>query len=201
MTTERRAAIDIGTVTARLLVADVTDGSVEEVVRRQTITHLGEGWTGTGELSEAGIARVAAAVGPFAEEARSLGASRIITVATSAARDARNQDAFTAALGAVGVRPAIISGLREGYLTFLGVTYSFCEDRVLVVDVGGGSTELILGRSCAGPEGTGVEVEAVRSLDIGSRRISELFLRSDPPTARELDEAASASRGRRRTPG
>lgn len=190
MTTERRAAIDIGTVTCRLLVADVTDGAVTELVRRQAITHLGSGWAGTGELSAEGIGRVATAVGAFAEEAAALGAARTIAVATSAARDARNKAAFLDALEAAGARPHIISGEREGYLTFLGVTYSFCDERVLVVDVGGGSTELILGRSCVGADGEQIEVESVRSLDIGSRRVTELFLHSDPPTARELDEAA-----------
>jgi len=187
---ERRAAIDIGTVTCRLLVADVADGAVDEVIRRQVITHLGAGWTESGELSAEGIARVADAVGSFVREATTLGVTRTVVVATSAARDARNKDAFLDALEAAGARPHIISGEREGYLTFLGVTYSFCEERVLVVDVGGGSTELILGRSCTGEDGDQIEVESVRSLDIGSRRVTELFLRSDPPTARELDEAA-----------
>lgn len=190
MSTERRAAIDIGTVTCRLLVADVTDGVVDEVVRRQAITHLGAGWADTGELSVEGIARMATAVGAFAEEAAMLGVSKTVAVATSAARDARNQDAFLTSLEAPGVRPHIISGEREGYLTFLGVTYSFCDERVLVVDVGGGSTELILGGSCVGADGKQVDIESVRSLDVGSRRVTELFLRSDPPTARELDEAA-----------
>lgn len=191
MSTERRAAIDIGTVTARLLVADVTDGVVDEVVRRQAITHLGKGWTGSGELSAEGISRVATAVGAFAEEAAALGVARTVAVATSAARDARNRDVFLDALEAAGARPQVISGEREGYLTFLGVTYSFCDERVLVVDIGGGSTELILGRSCVGPERRQAEIEFVRSLDVGSRRVTELFLHSDPPTARELDEAAS----------
>lgn len=188
--TERRAVIDIGTVTARMLVADVTGGSIAEVVRRQAITHLGEGWTTTGELSEAGIARVADAVCAFADEARGLGADRTIAVATSAARDATNGDAFIEAVERAGVRPEIISGEREGYLTFLGVTYGFPGDRILVADVGGGSTELVVGSARPSADGCPVSIEIARSVDVGSRRVTELFLRSDPPTAREIDEAA-----------
>lgn len=188
--TERRAVIDIGTVTARLLVADVTGGAITEVVRRQAITHLGEGWTATGELSAAGIARVADAVHGFAEEARTLGADRTLAVATSAARDATNGAVFLDALEAAGVRPEIITGEQEGYLTFLGVAYGFPGDRILMADVGGGSTELVVGSARPTAGGCPVSIEIARSVDIGSRRVTELFLRSDPPTAREIDEAA-----------
>lgn len=188
--TERRAVIDIGTVTARMLVADVTDGMIAEVVRRQTITHLGEGWSETRELLQAGIGRVAAAVRSFTAEAHELGAERMLAVATSAARDATNRDEFLDAVEAAGVRPEVISGEREGYLTFLGVTYGFSDERILVVDVGGGSTELVLGSSRPGADGREIALDLVRSVDVGSRRVTELFLHSDPPTAREVDEAA-----------
>lgn len=188
--TERRAVIDIGTVTARLLVADVTAGAITEVVRRQAITHLGEGWTATGELSRAGITRVADAVRSFVDEARALGADRVSAVATSAARDASNGAAFLDALEAAGVRPEIISGEREGYLTFLGVAYGFAGKRILMADVGGGSTELVVGSAQESADGPRVNIEIARSVDIGSRRVTELFLHSDPPTAREIDEAA-----------
>lgn len=191
MGTERRAAIDIGTVTARLLVADVTDGVVSEVVRRQAITHLGEGWAGTGVLSGGGIARVATAVKAFAGEARDLGVERMVAVATSAARDASNADELIAALEATGVRPEIISGEREGSLTFLGATYGLRDQRVLVVDVGGGSTELVLGSAPADGASGEASMDFVRSVDVGSRRVTELFLHSDPPTRQELDEAAA----------
>ena len=191
MATERRAAIDIGTVTARLLVADVTDGVVDEVVRRSAITHLGEGWTGTGVLSAHGIARVADAVGSFAEEARALGVQRTVAVATSAARDASNSHELLGALEAVGVRPEIISGDREGFLAFLGATYGFCDERVLVVDVGGGSTELVLGSACGDGGMHTVDIEMARSINVGSRRVTELFLASDPPSDAELDRAAA----------
>lgn len=190
MASERRAAIDIGTVTARLLVADVEDGHVTEVVRRQAITHLGAGWTETGRLSDAGMQRVAEAVRGFVAEARELGAERLVGVATSASRDASNGEEFLGILEAAGCRPEIITGEREGYLTFLGATYGACDERLLVVDIGGGSTELVLGTSCVLDDGRYVDIDQARSIDIGSRRVTELYLKSDPPTAREIDEAA-----------
>jgi len=187
--TMRVAAVDIGTVTARLLVADVDDGRVSEVVRRSVITHLGEGWTKTGRLSPAGMARVEKVVAEFVAEARGLGATRFTGVATSATRDAENSAEFLERLDALGLRPDVIPGDREAYLSFLGATYGMTGDGLLVVDVGGGSTELVLGRVRA-EGGFGAEIETARSIDVGSRRITELFLRSDPPTGREVDEAA-----------
>jgi exopolyphosphatase/guanosine-5'-triphosphate,3'-diphosphate pyrophosphatase len=190
MGTERRAAIDIGTVTTRLLVAEVADGNVTELVRRSVITHLGEGWTETGVLSEEGMARVERAVGSFADEIRELDVARVIAVATSASRDAANGAEFLDRLEAAGIRPEIISGEREARLTFAGATYGGCADGTLVVDIGGGSTELILGSACAPDEGGGVRIEMARSIDVGARRVTELFLVSDPPSAREVDLAA-----------
>jgi exopolyphosphatase/guanosine-5'-triphosphate,3'-diphosphate pyrophosphatase len=190
MATVRRAAIDIGTVTTRLLVADVTAEGVSEVVRRSVITHLGEGWTETGVLSEAGMARVERAVASFVGKIDTLGVSRVAAVATSASRDAANGQAFLDRVEAAGVRPEIISGEREAQLTFIGATYGGCGDNVLVVDIGGGSTELIVGTGCTKAETHTVEIETARSIDIGARRVTEHFLRSDPPTARELDRAA-----------
>ncbi|MBN1192915.1 MAG: Ppx/GppA family phosphatase [Coriobacteriia bacterium] len=190
MSMERVAVIDIGTVTARLMVAEVADGAIGEVVRRSVITHLGEGWTGSGVLAEPGMARVAEAVRSFVAEADSLGVSRTVAVATSAARDAVNGEVFVRRIESAGVRPEIISGEREGYLTFLGATYDRRDERILMVDVGGGSTELVLGSGYADESGRRVEIELSRSIDVGSRRVTELFLHSDPPTARDLDEAA-----------
>lgn len=188
---ERRAAIDIGTVTARLLVADVDEDSrVTEVIRRSVITHLGEGWTETNRLSESGMRRAADAVVGFVSEARQLGAERVIAVATSASRDAENSAALLDTLDEAGVRPEIISGEREGYLTFLGATYGFSDERLLVVDVGGGSTELVLGTSRTLDDGRYVEIDMSRSIDIGSRRVTELFLKSDPPTRAEVEAAS-----------
>jgi exopolyphosphatase/guanosine-5'-triphosphate,3'-diphosphate pyrophosphatase len=191
MGAERRAAIDIGTVTARLLVADVVDGEVHEVVRRSRITHLGEGWSSTGVLSAEGMARVADAVAGFVAEARELGAARIVAVATSASRDARNSDEFLERLEAAGIRPQIISGSREGYLTFLGATYGIRDERVMVVDVGGGSTEIVLGTTSVADGRRHASIEAVRSVDVGSRRITEMFLESDPPARDEVERASA----------
>ena len=191
MSAERRAAIDIGTVTVRLLVADVVDGEVREVVRRSRITHLGEGWSSTGMLSDQGMARVTDAVAGFVSEARESRADRIVAVATSASRDASNNEEFLDRLEGAGVRPQIISGSREGYLTFLGATYGIRDERVMVVDVGGGSTEIVLGTTAVVDGRRQVDIEAVRSVDVGSRRITEMFLESDPPTRAEIDRASA----------
>jgi exopolyphosphatase/guanosine-5'-triphosphate,3'-diphosphate pyrophosphatase len=187
---ERVAAIDIGTVTTRLLVADVDDGVVTELARRSIITQLGEGWATTGVLSDDGMARVCWAVAGFMAEAKVLGATRHVAVATSASRDAANGEEFLERLAEVGLRPEIIAGDREAFLSFSGATYAFEGDGILVVDVGGGSTELVLGRSAREDGRREVEIHAARSVDVGSRRITELFLASDPPSACEIDEAA-----------
>ncbi|MBN2821589.1 MAG: Ppx/GppA family phosphatase [Coriobacteriia bacterium] len=186
---ERLAAIDIGTVTTRLLVADVEDGAITEVVRRHAITHLGEGWTGTGVLSSAAIERVAETIGAFHREALELGAARVVAYATSAARDAGNGEVFLDACAARGIRPQIIAGEREAALSFAGATYGMSGQNVLVTDVGGGSTELVLGSTGDAELDGGVSL--ARSVDVGSRRVTELFLQSDPPARREV-LAASA---------
>jgi exopolyphosphatase/guanosine-5'-triphosphate,3'-diphosphate pyrophosphatase len=182
----RLAAVDIGTVTTRLMVADVSASGVEEITRSSRITHLGEGWTSTGRLSELAMDRVVACVAAFAEDARALGASEIVAVAPSAARDAENGAALLKRLESTGVRPKIISGSREAYLTFLGATFELGGEDTLVVDVGGGSTELVLGSR---DEGGRTTIESSRSVDVGSRRVTERFLHSDPPTRVELDAA------------
>ncbi len=170
------------------MVADVDGDRVTEVVRRSLITHLGEGWTRTGRLSAEGIERVGAAVAGFVEEARSLGVQDIRCVATSAARDAGNAEEFRARIGQTGVLPEVISGDREARLTFLGATRGLRDRRVLVVDIGGGSTELVVGEAArGGARDTGIEV--ARSIDVGARRVTELFLHDDPPTRRQLDDA------------
>jgi exopolyphosphatase/guanosine-5'-triphosphate,3'-diphosphate pyrophosphatase len=135
------------------------------------------------------MVRVEQAVASFVDEMRTLGAARVTAVATSASRDAANGDAFLDRLEAAGVRPEIITGEREAQLTFVGATHGECADGTLVVDIGGGSTELILGAACDDePERT--LIAAARSIDVGARRVTERFLTSDPPTARELDHAA-----------
>jgi exopolyphosphatase/guanosine-5'-triphosphate,3'-diphosphate pyrophosphatase len=174
-----------------MLVADVGDGAVREVARRSVITHLGEGWTSTGALSEAAMSRVERTVAGFLAEARELGAAEVTAVATSAARDASNAGDFLARLEEAGVSAEVISGEREAYLSFLGATWGMEGEGLLVADVGGGSTELVLGSVTEGENGPSVQVETARSVDVGSRRVTELYLRSDPPKARELEEATA----------
>lgn len=193
ITTRRVAAIDIGTVTTRLLIADTDGTDVVEVSRRTIVTHLGEGLHATGALSEAGIERVAEAVRGFAKEVERTGADAVVAVATSAARDASNGRAFIEAVAAAGVTPRIIPGPVEARLSFSGAAWGLSCDGILVADLGGGSTELILGSAAASRAGDepGCRIEMARSLDVGSRRVLDMFLHSDPPTQAELDEASA----------
>jgi exopolyphosphatase/guanosine-5'-triphosphate,3'-diphosphate pyrophosphatase len=187
----RVAAIDIGTVTTRLLVADTDGSDVREVVRRIAVTHLGEGLHATGALSAAGIARVASAVAGFASEIAGLDVDDVVAVATSAARDATNGREFLDAVAAAGVRPRIIPGSVEARLSFAGATCGIDGEGVLIADLGGGSTELVLGSASTGEGGREVRIRAARSLDVGSRRVLDMFLASDPPRPEELGAAAA----------
>ncbi len=180
----RVAAIDLGTNSTRLLVADIADGRLTEVVRRLVITRLGDGVDERPVLRPTAIARVRNVLVEYRREAEALGAERVLATATSAVRDAENGEAF---LGEVewsyGFATRLLSGDEEADLTLRGVTSDRAlEPRTLVVDVGGGSTELVLG----GPEG----VTFSTSLQLGCVRMQERFLASDPPTARELDSLA-----------
>ena len=192
--TIRRAAIDIGTVTTRLLVADTDGTSVCEVLRLTEVTQLGRGLHATGCLSEDGIARVAATVGSFVREAARLGAQETVAVATSAARDAANGSDLLESLEKVGVRPRIISGDIEARLSFTGATYGIDAADMLVADLGGGSTELVVGSAGSRDGGRFVEIAAAESVDVGSRRVLDKFLASDPPTPAELEAARSWAR-------
>lgn len=187
----RRAAIDIGTVTTRLLVADTDGRRVDEVLRRCVVTHLGEGLHASGMLAEAAIVRVADAVASFMLDIAETRADSVVAVATSAARDAGNGRAFLDTLGALGVRPRIISGSTEARLSFAGATYAIDDDDVLVADLGGGSTELVFGSAHDMEDGRQVDIDASRSLDVGSRRVLDMFLHSDPPTRAELIAASA----------
>lgn len=191
----RIAVIDIGTVTTRLLIADATaepaqEGSkssahktshtvIGELYRGMTITHLGQDITKTGALSEAGIERVATAIAGFNEKIKEFSAEKVICIATSASRDASNGYKLTEALAQEGITPHIIAGESEAALSFRGAMYGEAGEHIMVADVGGGSTELILGS----PDGT---IECSQSLNIGSRRLTEMFIKSDPPTLDEL---------------
>ncbi len=189
--TRRLAAIDIGTVTCRLLVADVGEGGIAELARRTDITHLGEGLAASGTLSEAAMSRVSDAVSGYVDLCRELAVERIEAVATSAARDASNSDRLLAMLARYEVTPRILAGSREAYLSFLGATSHIDAGVVLIDDIGGGSTELVLGSAHGAITQRVVDIESARSLDVGSRRITEMFLHSDPPTRSELAAARS----------
>jgi exopolyphosphatase/guanosine-5'-triphosphate,3'-diphosphate pyrophosphatase len=187
----RRAAIDIGTVTTRLLIADVHDGRVNEVLRRTVVTHLGEGLHATGALSPAAIGRVRDTIEGFVKDIAGSGVQETFTAATSAARDAVNGRELMGALQAAGVQPKIIAGDTEARLSFLGATSEMEGAGVLVADLGGGSTELVLGSVDRAGGVRRVEVVAARSIDVGSRRVLDMFLHSDPPRAEELAAAAA----------
>lgn len=185
----RLAAIDVGTVTTRLLVADVTADAVTEIARRTRITHLGEGLDASGLLLPDAVQRVTAAATGFVAEAQSLGAESVVTLATSAARDAENGDTLIAALTDAGAPPRVIEGAEEARLSYLGATFGMEGEGILVCDPGGGSTELSLGSA----EGEGsrrrVDMTASRSVDVGARRMTERFLHSDPPRPAEIEAA------------
>jgi exopolyphosphatase / guanosine-5'-triphosphate,3'-diphosphate pyrophosphatase len=181
----RVAAVDLGTNSTRLLVADVENGSLEEVSRRLTITRLGEGVDERRRLLPVPIARVRNCLADYRRELETLGADRTLCIATSAVRDAENGEAF---LGEVewsyGFTTRLLTGEEEAALMIRGVTAGRpALDGVLVVDIGGGSTELVLA--------SGGDIAFATSLDVGCVRITERFLRSDPPSRPELAAAGA----------
>ena len=183
----RYAAIDIGTVTCRMLVADVDASGLHELDREYVITNLGEGVNASGVLKPQAMERVAQAVDGFQcvlARFRTAEHPSIETVAmaTSAARDARNAEEFAVLLAAHGETLAVIPGQREAALSFRGASSDFAGEGLLVVDVGGGSAEVVAGRAGADPFMS-------HSFDIGCRRMTERFFSADPPTDRELAQA------------
>lgn len=189
--TRRLAAIDIGTVTTRLLVADVGPDGISELARSTDITHLGQGLGATGALSDDAMARVSQVIAGYADTMRELGVAKAHAVATSASRDATNSSHFVSLLGEHGICPEVIAGAREARLTFLGATSHIGSGRVLVNDIGGGSTELVLGSATGPVLNRTIDIEHSRSIDVGSRRMTELYLHSDPPTPAQLAAARS----------
>ena len=178
----RVAAIDCGTNSIRLLVADVdTDaGTLVDLDRRMEIVRLGHGVDATGRLSDEALARTFAACDRYAEVLRDLGAERTRFVATSASRDAENREEFVrGVLARIGVEPEVVSGDEEARLSFAGATRGLtgAEPPYLVVDIGGGSTEFVVGTD---------EPLAARSVDIGCVRLTERHLHSDPPSRAEV---------------
>jgi exopolyphosphatase / guanosine-5'-triphosphate,3'-diphosphate pyrophosphatase len=175
----RVGVVDLGTNSTRLLAADVDGDRVEEVERRTTITRLGEGVDERRKLLPLPIARVRNVLSGYRRELERLGAERVLTIATSAVRDAENGEAFLGEIEwSYGFATRLLTGDEEASLTLRGVaTGQRVGAGTLVLDVGGGSTELI--------------TTAERtSLDVGSVRLTERRLQSDPPTRDELEAAA-----------
>jgi exopolyphosphatase/guanosine-5'-triphosphate,3'-diphosphate pyrophosphatase len=188
----RLAAVDIGTNSVRLLVADVDgtsprDAKIMPLDRRMRITRLGQGVDGSRALAPEAIARTTAVLREYRDALAEYGVTRVRATATSAARDATNRDEFfTAAHDALGVTPELLSGEEEAALSFLGATADLdAPAPYLVVDIGGGSTEFVLG--------TDAPVGLV-SLDMGCVRITEQFIHSDPPAPEELSNAVAVVR-------
>lgn len=181
MPPQRRAVIDIGTNSIKLLVGEVTDGVVVPVEERSEQTRLGAGFYETHRLQPVPVARTASAVAKFAAMARDLDAASVRVIATSAARDARNADELLGAVRrASGLRVEIISGEQEAEWVFEGVTTDprLHGKPLLILDIGGGSTEFILGDHD--------RLSFRESFPIGSVRLLELLRPRDPPSMTDL---------------
>jgi exopolyphosphatase/guanosine-5'-triphosphate,3'-diphosphate pyrophosphatase len=179
----RVGAVDCGTNSIRLLVADL-DGEVKtDVHREMRIVRLGQGVDRTGALAAEALERTRRALVDYAATCHELGVDRVRMTATSATRDASNRDLFrTRVLEVLGVEPEVISGEEEAALSFDGATRGLdpADGPFLVMDIGGGSTELVLGTT---------SVEAACSVDVGSVRLTERHLESDPPDAAQVAAA------------
>jgi exopolyphosphatase/guanosine-5'-triphosphate,3'-diphosphate pyrophosphatase len=177
----RLAALDVGTNSTRLLVADVTDGVITtEHAREMVITRLGQGVDRTGRFDPAALRRTLDVLAAYADTCRRLGVERRRLVATSATRDAADRQAFLDGVrDLLGVEAEVLTGQAEAAAAYRGATSDLLGDQpTLVVDIGGGSTELILG--------SGPDAEASVSLDIGCVRLFERHLHSDPPAGTEV---------------
>lgn len=183
------AAIDLGTVSSRLVLAQVEAGAIVESFKHTEITDLGEGVDATGRFCEAAVERVLDACRMFVDEARAFGAACVCTTCTSAARDASNAALLLDGLRDLGLEPQVIPGEVEARLTFFGVAHDFAGERIIVADSGGGSTELATG--VYAPERGVFALEGTRSLDIGCRRVTERFFSALPPADGELAVAAA----------
>ena len=203
------AAIDIGTVTARLALAQVEDGRVIRMAKYTEIVNLGEGVDTTKRLLPEAIHRCVGCVSSYVDHARKEGAEAVVCTLTSAARDAENAPDLGMGLASLGLEPMIIPGEIEGALTFLGVSQDFDNHRILVADSGGGSTELVVGTLVSHPAAQGagqqlggqqlggqqlggqqLDINFVESVDLGCRRLTERFnLSSDHPSAEDIDGA------------
>ena len=203
------AAIDIGTVTARLALAQVEDGRVIRMAKYTEIVNLGEGVDKTKRLLPEAIHRCVGCVSSYVDHARKEGTEAVVCTLTSAARDAENAPDLGMGLASLGLEPMIIPGEIEGALTFLGVSHDFENHRILVADSGGGSTELVVGTLAGQPAAQGagqqlggqqlegqqfggqqLDINFVESVDLGCRRLTERFnLSSDHPSAEDIEGA------------
>ena len=181
------AVVDVGTNSTRLLVAEVGNGRIVcELERRTNVTRLGEGVDRTGRLSNEAIARVLATCASYREAIDAHGAEQVVAVLTSAVRDAENGGELERVLRErFGFEAMTISGEREARLTYLGATAARPHpEPLMVLDIGGGSTELVVGAD--------ERVEFFVSTQIGSVRFTERFLHTDPPTQAELAACRAA---------
>ncbi|HIT45425.1 MAG TPA: Ppx/GppA family phosphatase [Candidatus Aphodovivens excrementavium] len=184
----RYAAMDLGTVTCRLLVTDVDErGIMHERLRAYDIVNLGEGVDSSKSLRRDAIERAATTLGSYRKRLDALEADdgipvQVAAFATSAARDASNSAELIARIAQNGVSLRVIPGKEEASLSFAGASMDYSGEDLLVVDVGGGSTEVVAGKAGADPVRS-------RSFDVGCRRMTERFLREDPPSREELDAA------------
>lgn len=191
--TKKVAAVDCGTNSIRLLIADAVDGGLTDVHREMRIVRLGQGVDATGQFAPDALVRTRAALADYAVLMRDHGVTNVRMVATSAARDVANRDEFFAmtadVLGGVvdGAVAEVISGTEEAALSFRGAVADLAAEDgpFVVVDLGGGSTEVVVGRD---------EVQASFSADIGCVRLTERCLRTDPPTADEVAAARAVIR-------
>lgn len=175
----RVAAIDCGTNSIRLLICDIVDGRKTDLLREMRIVRLGEGVDRTHHLNPEAIARTLTATREYAEMIAAFGVTDVRFCATSAVRDADNAaDLEDAIEDVLGVRLVVLAGLEEARASFLGATRDLDAGRTLVVDIGGGSTELVVGSDD--------EIEWSVSLDIGSVRLTERFLAGDPAPVNEV---------------
>jgi exopolyphosphatase / guanosine-5'-triphosphate,3'-diphosphate pyrophosphatase len=181
----RVGVVDIGTNSTRLLIADVEGAGVEEIERRTTVTNMGRGVDHTGLICSEAVEDVCTVIGDYKARYEEMGAERIMAIATSAVRDAANGEAFIAELRErFGLGARLLTGEEEAHLTYLGATAQRpADDPTLVFDIGGGSTELVIGE--------GSEVGFHVSLQAGTIRQSERHLTSDPPDPHELEDMAA----------
>ena len=182
----RVAVIDLGSNSTRLLIADVADRTVTERERRSEVTRMARGVDLSSQLSAEAVEDVCAVVAEFVDTCNKQGVERIVAVATSAVRDSSNGEAFVAELRErFGFTAQLLSGEKEARMTYLGATAErvMGDQRTLVFDIGGGSTELIVG--------TGSEPTSFRSMQVGVVRHSERYLNADPPEPAGLEQLAN----------